>query len=285
MDIARLAQELAAHLVLTRPLVCVDLEATGLSVDRDRVVQIATARITPDGGVTTWSSLVNPEQPIPAETTKVHGITDAMVAAAPTLAALAPTITAILSGCDLAGYNIEKFDRRILSAEFRRVGVEDPTTGARTVDAYAIYVREEPRTLDGALRFYGAQEPGTARQAHDAASDVEAAVAVLVAQLKAYADVPKRVDALHEWLYPPDPDRIDADGLLRWNGGVATVGFGAQAGMSLADLAASDRGFLEWILRKDFPDDVKALVRDALAGRFPTRDQTPPRWSNSIRLT
>lgn len=109
--LARLAQELAAHLALTRPLVCVDLEATGVLVDRDRIVQIAAATIFPDGHVTTWSSLVNPEQPIPPETTKVHGISDAMAASAPTFAQLAPTITAILSGCDLAGYNIARTSR------------------------------------------------------------------------------------------------------------------------------------------------------------------------------
>jgi DNA polymerase-3 subunit epsilon len=285
MNLERLARELAAHLVLTRPLVCVDLEATGVSVDRDRIVQIAAASIFPDGGVTTWSSLVNPEQPIPAEVTNVHGITDAMVASAPTFAQLAPIMTALLSGCDLAGYNIEKFDRRLLAAECRRVGVADPTSGARSIDAYAIYMQEEPRTLDGALRFYGVQDAGATRRAHEANSDVEAAVAVLVAQLRTYPDVPRTVEALHEWLYPADPDRIDADGKLRWNGDVATIGFGAQAGRSLADLAANDRGFLDWILRKDFSDEVKTIIREALAGRFPVRSNALPQWSNPIRLT
>ena len=285
MNIARLAQELAAHLVLTRPLVCFDLEATGLSAERDRIVQMATARIFPDGRVETWSSIVNPEQPIPAETTAVHGITDAMAASAPTFAQLAPTITAILAGCDLAGYNIDKFDRRLLTAEFRRAGVDDPTTGARSVDAYTIFVRQESRSLEAALKFYDIEEGDTPRRAHEASSDVEATLAVLAAQLKAYPDVPRTVDALGDWLNPPDPNRIDADGKLVWRDGVATVGFGAQAGASLADLAANDRGFLEWILRKDFSDEVKAIVRDALAGRFPVRGEASPRWSNSIRLT
>ena len=284
MNLERLARELAAHLVLTRPLVCVDLEATGVSVDRDRIVQMAAASIFPDGRVTTWSSLVNPEQPIPSEVIPIHGITDAMVATAPTFAQLAPTVTALLSDCDLAGYNIEKFDRRLLAAEFRRAGVADPTSGARSVDAYAIYMLEEPRTLDGALRFYGVQDATATRQAHEANSDVEAAVAVLVAQLKAYTDMPRTVDGLHQWLYPADPDRIDADGKLRWNGDVATIGFGAQIGRSLADLAATDRGFLDWILRKDFSEEVKAIIRDALAGRFPVRGKTVSPWSHSIRL-
>ena len=274
MDVERLAQELAAHLVLTRPLVCVDLEATGVWPGHDRVVQIAAASISPDGRVTTWSSLVNPEQPIPPMATAIHGITDAMAASAPTFAQLAPTVEELLAECDLTGYNVERFDRRLLAAEFRRAGFEDPTIGARIIDAYTIFVRQEPRSLDAALRFYGVGEGQATRRAHDARSDVEATVAVLMAQVKTYPDVPKTVDELHDWLHPNDPNRIDADGKLVWRDGVATVAFGAQAGTSLADLAASDRGFLEWVLRKDFSDEVKAICRDALAGRFPVRGDT-----------
>ena len=275
MNIERLAHELAAHLLLTRPLVCVDLEATGVWPGQDRIVQIAVASIAPDGTVSTWSSLVNPEQPIPPATTAIHGISDAMVADAPTFAQLAETVGARLAGCDLAGYNVERFDRRMLAAEFRRAGLDDPTIGARVIDAYTIFIRQEPRRLDDAMRFYGVEEEET-RRPHEASSDVEATVAVLVAQLKTYPDVPKTVNELHDWLYPRDPNRIDADGKLMWREGVATVAFGAQAGTSLADLAATDRGFLEWVLRKDFSDEVKAIVRSALAGRFPVRGEAEP---------
>ncbi len=65
------------------------------------------------------------------------------------------------------------------------------------------------------------------------------------------------------------------DGKLVWRDDVVTVTFGAQAGTSLADLAATDRGFLEWILRKDFSDEVKAICRNALAGQFPVRGERP----------
>ena len=155
MHVERLAQELAAHLVLTRPLVCVDLEATGIWPGHDRIVQIATASIFPDGSVSTWSSLVNPERSIPPAVTAIHGITDAAVASAPTFAQLAPTVAARLSDCDLTGYNVARFDRRLLAAECGRVGVADPTAGARVIDAYALFVRQERRSLDDALRFYG----------------------------------------------------------------------------------------------------------------------------------
>jgi len=143
---------------------------------------------------------------------RIHGISDAMVASAPTFAQLAPTVAVCLSDCDLAGYNIERFDRRLLTAEFRRVGMENPTAGARVIDAYAIFVRQESRSLEAALRFYGVEEELIDRQAHDAGSDVTATVAVLVAQLGTYSDMPKTVNKLHAWLYPRDPQWIDADG-------------------------------------------------------------------------
>ena len=273
MNVERLARELTSHLVLTRPLVCVDLEATGVWPGHDRIVQIAAASIFPDGSVSTWSSLVNPEQPMPPAAQAIHGITDAMVASAPTFAQLSETVGALLSGCDLTGYNVERFDRRLLAAEFRRAGVADPTVDALVIDACTIFVRQEPRSLDAALRFYGVEEGQAHRQAHDASSDVEATVAVLAAQLSTYDDLPNTVEALHDWLHPIDPNRIDADGKLVWRDGDATVAFGSQAGTSLADLAANDRSFLEWVLRKDFSDEVKAIVRDALEGRFPVRGE------------
>ena len=272
MNVERLAQELAAHLVLARPLVCVDLEATGIWPGRDRIVQVAAASIFPDGNVSTWSSLVNPEQPIPPAATTIHGITDEQVASAPTFAQLTPTIATLLADCDLTGYNVARFDRRLLAAECARVGCADPTVGARIIDAYTMFVRQEPRSLNAALHFYGVQEGQATHQAHDASSDVAATVAVLVAQLHTYPELPRTVDELHEWLTPSDPNRIDADAKLLWRDDVATVAFGAQAGTSLADLAANDRSFLEWVLRKDFSDEVKAIVRDALDGRFPVRN-------------
>ena len=266
MNIGTTGRGVAARLVLTRPLVCFDLETTGVHVEHDRIVQIAAASIFPDGTVTTWSSLVNPERPIPPDATTIHGISDAMAARAPTFAQLAPTIAALFSGCDVTGFNVERFDRRLLAAEFRRAGFDDPTVGARVIDAYTIFVRQEPRSLAAALRFYGVGAAMANRRAHDASSDVEATVAVLLAQLTAYDDAPVSIAGLRDWLCPSDPNRIDADGKLVWCDGVATVAFGAQAGTSLSHLAANDRGFLEWMLRKDFSEEVKAIVRDALAG-------------------
>lgn len=213
---------------------------------------------------------------MPADAQAIHGISDAMVASSPTFAELAPTVSALLADRDLTGYNVERYDRRLLAAEFRKAGCADPMVGARVLDAYTLFARREPRSLDAALRFYGVDTTDAPRKAHDARSDVEATVAVLAAQLATYTDLPQTVDALHTWLYPTDPNRIDADGKLVWRDGVATVAFGAQAGTALTELAANDRSFLEWVLRKDFSPEVKAIVEAALEGRFPTHDAVEP---------
>ena len=185
-----------------------NLEASGLWPGRDRIVQIAAASIFPDGRVSTWSSLVNPEQPIPPVVTDIHGVTDAMVASAPTFAQLAPTVVKLLSDCDLTGYNVARFDRRLLAAEFARAGIEDPMVDTLVIDAYTLFVRQEPRGLDDALRFYGVQEGESTRQAHDARSDVEATVALLAAQLRTYPRPPEygcRASRLAE------PERPESD--------------------------------------------------------------------------
>lgn len=272
MDLSALARRLASQLTLIRPLVCVDLEATGLWTDTDRIVQMATATVFPDGRVAAWSSFVHPGQPIPEAVTAVHGITDAMVADAPTFAQLAPLLSGILTGADLTGYNVTRFDRPLLSAEFRRAEWPDPTADARVIDAYLIFARQEPRHLDAALRFYGAGA-GVERTPHEANSDVAAALAVLTAQMAQYPDLPRSVAGLHDWLNPPDPDRIDPDGKLRWRDGVATMAFGRHRGKAFADVLAADRAYVEELLDKDFPDPFKAIVRAALAGELPARQE------------
>ena len=169
----------------------------------------------------------------------------------------------------------------MLAAEFARADCEDPTVGARVIDAYTLFVRREPKSLEAALSFYDVPTEEGGRRVHDARSDVEATIAVLAAQLRRYSDLPRTVEGLHDWLNPGDPNHIDADGKLVWHDGVASVAFGAQAGTSLIDLAANDRSFLEWVLRKDFSDEVKSIVRKALDGRFPVRSEDVSRRTES----
>ena len=66
-------------LLLARPIAFIDLETTGVNLSTDRIVEIAMIKILPDGTRQIKRKLINPQMPIPAVTTAIHGITDEMV--------------------------------------------------------------------------------------------------------------------------------------------------------------------------------------------------------------
>lgn len=255
-------------LELARPLAVFDLEATGVVPQRDRIVEIAVLKIMPDGSSRSTVRRLNPEMPIPAGATAVHGITDADVADAPTFGDIAEKLFNYLSDCDLAGYNITGFDVPMLEAEFRRVGFDFNTSGRRIVDVYNIFCKLYPRTLSAAYKFFCGKE---LEGAHGAAADTAATLEVLRGQLARHAELPHDIAALAEFSDITDPNAIDRTRRFKWSGEEAVVNFGKNSGRTLRDLAENDPGFLRWIIRGDFPDDVKQIASDALIGRFPVR--------------
>jgi DNA polymerase-3 subunit epsilon len=257
---------LVSRLALSRPLAVVDLETTGVSVERDRILQIGIVRIEPDGNHLEFDRLVNPEMPIPPEATAVHGITDGMVADAPTFKILEPEVSQFLVGCDFAGYNVRRFDRKLLEAEYARVGAAYPLNGAKLVDAFLIFVQREARTLTGAMKFYCGMPDFLG---HKAIDDVKATVCVMAGQLARYPDLPASVDGLDAFCDQRDPSWIDPDGKIAFRDGEAVITFGKNAGRKLRDLARTDPDYLRWMLTKDFSAAVKAVVSHALRGSFP----------------
>jgi DNA polymerase III subunit epsilon len=259
------------HLKLDRPLVCFDLETTGTDVVNDRIVQIALIRVDLDGSRQAFTSLVNPGRPIPPRATEVHGIRDEDVRDAPTLFDLRPQLAALLEGADLAGFNIVHFDLPLLQEELARNQGRLDLDGRRILDAMRIFHLKEPRNLGAAMRFYCGCE---LTDAHSAAADAEAALAVLDAQLDRYDDLPRDPQGLHTYCAGHDSCYLDRTRKLRWSdAGEAEIAFGKHQGRRLRDLASSprDRGYLEWMLGGDFSQEVKAILREALAGNFPRR--------------
>ena len=264
--------QLVRGLRLRRPLAALDLETTGTTPSSDRIVEISILRLALDGTEKLLRRRVNPQVPIPAGATAVHGITDSDVASEPTFAELTEEIEDFLEGCDLAGFNMTRFDLPMLEAEFQRAGVDFSRQGRSVVDAMAIFHKMEPRDLAAAARFYlGRPMP----EVHTSETDVRATLDVLSAQVQRYADLPDDIEALHEFCNPVDPDWIDPEGKFVWAGGVATIAFGGHKGRALEDLAAEpEPNYLHWMLSKDFSPEVMQIVRNALDGRFPTRPAT-----------
>jgi DNA polymerase-3 subunit epsilon len=254
------------NITLDRPLAFFDIEATGISPRADRIVELCIVKFTPDKQQSTHVYRINPEMPIPAETTAIHGISDEDVANCPTFKDLATKIAAVLEGCDLGGYNIGRFDIPMLTEEFTRAGITFDTEGCRVLDAQRIYHRMEPRDLTAALAFYCNE---LHLDAHGAEADVLATVRVFEGQLKRYPELPHDMGALDEFCNPRDPTWVDRTGRLRWVDGKVTLNFGRKKGTPLKTIVDGDPGFIKWMLRSDFPKDTREIVENALQGNYP----------------
>ena len=252
---------------LDRPLVVFDIESTGTTPRKDRIIELAAVKLMPDGTEISKCWLMNPGVKIPPETTKIHGITDEIVKDCPTFADKADEIFAFFEGCDLSGFNADRFDIPCLEEEFARVGLNFGASSRRHVDVQRIFHRMEPRDLTAAVRLYlGRDHAG----AHGAEADARATLEVLKAQLVRYPGLPKTTAEMDEYLAPHDPLNADRMGMLRWRDGELTVNFGKKKGATLRSLLVNEPNFLRWILKGDFDTEVRMIVRDLLEnGRLP----------------
>ena len=257
---------------LTRDLIFLDLEATGLHVVRDRIVQVALIKFPADGGASEeLSMLINPGVPISAEAMAVHGIGPEDVARKPTFPQVAGQLFAFIGDADLAGYNSNRFDIPMLMEEFDRAGFDFNMDNRRLIDVQRIFYKMEPRTLPAALRFYCGESHD---DAHDALADVRATIKVLKGQLERYDGVdledeeglvfanPVRndVQALHE--FTTDLRFLDATQRLRADEqGNVVFNFGKYRGQSLREVFQREPNYLNWILNNDFSVQVKNLVK------------------------
>jgi len=264
------------NLNLDRPLAFIDVETTGLNPYVDRIVELSILKIHPDGSKEYKSHRVNPEMPIPPEATTVHGITDADVAGEPFFHRYAKSVRDFLDGCDIAGFNVIKFDLPCLEREFIRANIEFTRQGRYLIDSQVIYHKREPRNLEAAYQKYCGKEMVNA---HCAEEDAKASAEILNGQLEMYQDLPRDVAGLCALCYKIDVNSIDADGKFIWVEREAVCNFGKKhKGRKLRDISFEDPSYLEWITRSDFSMEVKEMVIKAIDGEFPK----PPEPSESV---
>ncbi len=248
------------HLVLHKPLAILDLETTGTDPQTDRIVEIGILKVLPDGRAEHRNHRVNPGIPIPPAATAIHGIADADVANEPRFVQLAANLRAFLEGCDLCGFNIKRFDLRVLYVEFNRASLPLSLEGRAILDPMEIFHAREPRDLAAAVRFYCARCEH--ENAHAAFADVLAAAEVFDAMLGRYADLPRTVAGLHQHL--KNPNAVDSAGNFTRVEGQLQFAFGKYRGQPLDAVARTKPDYLQWMLAQDFFDDTKAIVKDAL---------------------
>ena len=255
---------------LKKPLAFFDLETTGVNIARDRIVELSVVKALPNGETEVRTRRVNPEMPIPLESSLIHGIYDDDVKDCPTFKSIAKNLAVFLEGCDLAGFNSNRFDIPMLVEEFLRAGVEFDVKNRKCVDTQRIFHMMEPRNLAAAYKFYCGK---TLVGAHGAEADTLATFEVLQGQIAKYEGVkvpdakgvefePVKNDvaALHELTASK---LIDFAGRMVFNDkGEEVFNFGKHNGKKVVDVFKNEPSFYDWMMKAEFPLDTKRRLTE-----------------------
>ena len=251
-------------LKLRRSIAFLDLETTGINIISDRIVEISVLKISPSGTEEWLTSRINPEMPIPPKSTSIHGITDADVAGSPTFRDIAKKLADFLEGCDLAGYNANKFDIPVLAEEFLRVNIDFDFRRRRYVDVQVIFHKKEQRTLSAAYIFYCKKE---LKGAHGAKADTQATYEILKAQLDRYTDLENDIEKLSDFSsYNNTADFVgriifDDDGREIFN-------FGKYKGKLVEQVLKNDPSYYSWMMNGEFSLYTKKVLTEIKLREF-----------------
>ena len=245
------------ELSLKKPIVFFDLETTGVAVAKDRIVEISVFKAFPNGNKESKTWLVNPTIPIPAEATAVHGISNEKVANSPTFKEIAHDVKKMMEGCDLAGYNSNRFDIPLLAEEFLRADVDFDMKKHKSVDVQNIFHKLEQRTLSAAYKFYCNKD---LENAHSAEADTMATYEILTAQLDKYQELENDIDFLAEFSTRGNPS-ADMAGFIVFNEHKEECfSFGKYKGQTVVSVLESNPGYFSWIQQADFPLYTKKVL-------------------------
>jgi DNA polymerase-3 subunit epsilon len=260
-------------LMLKKPLAFFDLETTGLNIVSDRIVEISILKVMPDGEEIVRTEKINPEMPIPAETSAIHGIYDKDVADKPNFATLANSLMQFIDNCDLAGFNSNKFDIPFLAEEFARAGLDFNLKNRNIIDVQNIFHKMEPRNLSAAYKFYCGK---VLENAHSAEADTMATYEIFKAQIEKYEGVehidPKGnkstpivndIEALSEF-----STRIkfaDLAGHFAFDDkGNEIFNFGKYKGQKLEDVFEKEPQYYDWMMKAQFPEYTKKIASEVI---------------------
>lgn len=244
------------ELNLTKPICFFDLETTGTNVAKDRIVEIAILKVYPNGNKESKTWLVNPQRPIPKEVIAIHGISDEKVANEPTFKELSTQIHEMIQGCDLGGYNSNRFDIPLLVEELLRAGIDFEMKNMVAVDVQTIFHKKEQRTLAAAYKFYCGKD---LLDAHSAEADTTATYEVLKSQLDRYEDLENDMKYLAD--YSARKRFADFAGFIAYNKkGEEVFSFGKFKGKNVEQILEDEPGYYGWIQNADFPLYTKKVL-------------------------
>jgi len=245
------------NLKLEKPIVFFDLETTGVNIGTDRIVEISILKVFPNGNKESKTWLVNPEVEIPAEVTAIHGISNEKVVTEPTFKELAPKVNEMIAGCDLAGFNSNRFDIPLLAEELMRAGIDFDMNNRKAIDVQVIFHKKEQRTLGAGYEFYCGK---ILEGAHGAEADTNATYEILLAQIEKYDDLENSVDALSE--FSTHTKRADFAGFILFNDKDQEIfSFGKHRGRTVEEVLIENPGYNNWIQNADFPLYTKKVLQ------------------------
>ena len=242
---------------LTKPLAFIDLETTGTNLGTDRIIEIAIVKILPDKSKSIKRKILNPEIPISPANSEIHGFTNEMVKDAPTFKQVAHELKQMLDGCDLAGYNSNRFDIPMLAEEFLRAGVEFDLKGRKLVDVQKIFHQMEQHTLSAAYKFYCDKQ---LEGAHSAEVDATATYEVLLAQLQRYPTLGNTVDTVLKAI--GEEVIVDLARRFVMDNGVEVFNFGKFKGRPVSEVLKAEPQYYDWMMKGDFPQHTKQKLTE-----------------------
>ena len=244
-------------LQLKKPIAFIDLETTGVNLGTDRIVEIAIVKILMDGTRSVKRKLLNPGIPIPKATSDIHGITDEMVKDAPVFKQVAHELKQMLDGCDLAGYNSNRFDIPLLMEEFLRAEVDFDMKNRKLLDVQNIFHKMEPRTLGAAYKFYCGK---VLEGAHGAEVDASATHEILEAQIVKYPELGNNVDSILKVI--GEDQIVDFARRFVMENGIEVFNFGKFKGRPVSDVLKSEPQYYDWMMKGDFPQHTKQKLTE-----------------------
>ncbi len=246
------------NLNLKKPIAFFDIETTGINVSTDRILEISILKINPDQSQEINTMRINPTIPIPKQSSEIHGIYQEDIKDCPTFKDVAKNISKFIEGCDLAGYNSNKFDIPLLVEEFLRAEIDFDIKKCKLIDVQVIFHKKEQRTLGAAYKFYCNKE---IVNAHSAEADIKATFEVLLSQLEKYPDLENDVEFLSKFSH----HTTDADfaGRIVYNkDGKEVFNFGKHKGVLVEDVFQKEPAYYSWMMNADFPLYTKKILTE-----------------------
>ena len=244
------------QLNLKNPIVFFDLETTGINIAKDRIVEIAILKVDVNGVEEIRTHRVNPTIPIPLQASEIHGIYNEDVKDSPTFKEVAKDIAKFMEGCDIGGYNSNKFDVPLLAEEFLRADVDIDMSKRHLVDVQNIFHKMEKRTLEAAYKFYCDKD---LTDAHSAEADTIATYEVLKAQIQRYEELENDIKFLSE--FSSFGRNVDFAGRIVYNENDEEVfNFGKYKNVKVVDVLDKDPGYYGWMMNGDFPLYTKNVL-------------------------